>query len=154
MHAEIERKFLLKDSSWKKKARGTPFRQGYLCTATERTVRVRIAGAEAFLTVKGPSRGARRSEWEYPIPRQDAEEMLAVLCERPLIEKIRYRVRHGDLTWEIDEFLGENDGLVLAEVELPCEDARVELPPWAGAEVTGDPRYFNAYLSRTPYGKW
>jgi CYTH domain-containing protein len=120
----------------------------------ERTVRVRTAGEKGFLTIKGISVGATRSEYEYEIPVSDANEMLDRLCERPLIEKIRYRVPHAGLVWEIDEFEGENRGLIIAEVELKDERQSVTLPGWVGREVTGDSRYFNANLVAKPFTTW
>jgi adenylate cyclase len=154
MAQEIERKFLLADDSWKPGALGVPYRQGYLCTDKERTVRVRIVGERGLLTVKGMTRGISRAEYEYDIPLQDAIQLLDDLCLRPLIEKTRYRVTHGDLTWEIDEFHGENAGLVVAEVELASTDQDVPMPDWVGEEVSGDPRYFNSNLGRHPYSRW
>jgi CYTH domain-containing protein len=120
----------------------------------ERTVRVRTVGDQGFLTVKGITVGASRSEYEYEIPVADANEMLDRLCERPLIEKTRYRIPHGGLVWEIDEFEGENRGLVTAEVELKDQQQAVTPPNWVGEEVTGDPRYFNANLVAKPFSSW
>jgi adenylate cyclase len=117
-------------------------------------VRVRTEGGRAFLSVKGETRGATRAEYEYAIPLADAERMLDALCERPLIEKRRYRIEHSGLVFEVDEFLGENAGLVVAEVELEREDQALDLPAWVGREVTGDPRYFNSNLVRRPYRAW
>ncbi len=154
MGTEIERKFLVRDESWRRGAAGTRYRQGYLCNSEGVTVRVRTAGELGFLTIKGPSDGAARAEYEYEIPARDAEELLDTLCERPLIEKLRYRVAHAGLVWEIDEFLGENQGLIVAELELERADQPFALPPWAGEEVTGDPRYFNASLVRCPFTSW
>jgi len=154
MAQEIERKFLLADDSWKPAAQGVRYRQGYLCTDKERTVRVRVVGERGLLTVKGMTRGISRAEYEYDIPLQDATQLLDDLCLRPLIEKTRYRVTHGDLTWEIDEFHGENAGLVVAEVELASADQDVPMPDWVGEEVSGDPRYFNSNLGRHPYSRW
>lgn len=154
MATEIERKFLLRNDAWRALAQGTPYRQGYLNSAKERTVRVRIAGSEAFLTIKGPGMGASRAEYEYPLPLADAVEMLDTLAERPLIEKMRYRIRQHDLVWEIDEFFGENRGLIVAEIELQREDQAFDRPDWLGEEVTGDVRYFNANLIRHPYTRW
>jgi CYTH domain-containing protein len=153
MATEIERKFLVKDASWKDRAAGTRYVQGYLGTDPERTVRLRISGTEAWLTIKGLTQGIARAEYEYPIPSSDAENILD-LCLRPLIEKIRYRIEYRGRTWEVDEFLGENQGLVLAEVELGDVEETLELPPWAGAEVSDDPRYFNANLVAQPFTKW
>jgi len=154
MGIEIERKFLLRDARWRAGATGVAYRQGYLNSAKERTVRIRSVGDRAFLTIKGISVGATRAEYEYPIPLADCNAMLDTLAEQPLIEKTRYTIRHGDLIWEIDEFFGANAGLVVAEVELEREDQPCVLPPWVGAEVTGDPRYFNSNLIRNPYSTW
>ncbi|PNU18585.1 adenylate cyclase [Geothermobacter hydrogeniphilus] len=154
MALEIERKFLLRNDTWKVGAEGVAYRQGYLSLDPQRTVRVRIAGDRAFLTIKGATRGCARSEYEYPIPLQQARQMLDELCLRPQIEKTRYRVPHAGLIWEIDEFHGANEGLVLAEVELDRPDQPVVLPDWVGEEVTGDERYYNACLSRTPFSSW
>jgi adenylate cyclase len=154
MAVEIERKFLTSNADWKTGARGIHYRQGYLSLDPARTVRVRIAGDQAYLTIKGASAGAARAEFEYPIPLVDARLLLDVLCHQPQIEKYRYRIDYAGLTWEVDEFLGENAGLVLAEVELEDPDQPVELPPWVGAEVTGDRRYYNAWLSQHPFAGW
>lgn len=154
MGVEIERKFLVLGDSWKALGQGVLLRQGYLSSAPERIVRVRIAGDSAVLTIKGRTSGATRSEWEYPIPMSDAQAFLDDLCERPLIEKYRYRIRHHEMVWEVDEFLGENAGLVVAEVELTSEDQAFAKPEWVGEEVTHDTRYFNANLLRNPYAKW
>jgi CYTH domain-containing protein len=154
MPREIERKFLVKGISWKKGASGELYRQGYLVADRERTVRVRVAGEDGFLTIKGTSKGLTRAEYEYPIPATEANEMLDTLCPKPLIEKYRYRLEHAGLLWEVDEFLGENRGLTLAEVELADEDQRISLPDWAGEEVSHDPRYFNANLARHPFSRW
>ncbi len=153
MAEEIERKFLLKNNTWKAGASGTCFRQGYLSTVKECTVRVRLEGNRGFLTVKGISTGAIREEYEYEIPVQEAGELLG-LCEQPLIEKTRYRIEHKGLTWEVDEFEGKNRGLVLAEIELDSEYQEIEPPDWIGREVTDDPRYFNANLVKNPFNTW
>ncbi|HSX52308.1 MAG TPA: CYTH domain-containing protein [Cellvibrio sp.] len=152
MGIEIERKFLVLGDEWRA-APAVYFSQGYLNRDKARTVRVRIAGSEAFLTVKGQSVGATRAEFEYPIPLWDARELLA-LCEQPLIEKNRRKILHEGFVWEVDEFLGENLGLVVAEIELPTEVTVFALPAWAGAEVTSDERYFNSNLSRNPFSHW
>ncbi|HFE62785.1 MAG TPA: CYTH domain-containing protein [Caldithrix sp.] len=154
MGKEIERKFLIKGDEWKKLGKGTVYRQGYLSTVKERVVRVRTIDDKGYLTIKGINRGATRLEYEYEIPLQDANEMLDELCERPLIDKTRYMVPYAGLKWEIDEFAGENQGLVFAEVELTDENQKIELPDWIGEEVTGDPRYFNSNLIKNPYTKW
>lgn len=154
MAIEIERKFLLKNDGWRGLGQGTPYRQGYLSRRPESTVRVRVAGASAFLTIKGPSVDACALEFEYPLPVDDAQTMLDQLAERPLIDKVRYIVPCGGLLWEIDEFFGENQGLILAEVELSRPGQTISLPDWIGEEVTGDPRYFNSSLVKTPYRLW
>jgi adenylate cyclase len=154
MAKEIERKFLVNGIEWKNLAKGTEYRQGYLSTIKERTVRVRTIDNTGYLTVKGISTGATRLEYEYEISVADAHEMLDKLCERPLIEKKRYKIEFGGLIWEVDEFFGENEGLVVAEVELQDENQDIRRPEWIGKEVTGDPRYFNSNLSKTPYKKW
>lgn len=154
MGKEIERKFLVQNSDWKKLAQGTTYRQGYLSSVKERTVRVRTINDKGFLTIKGVTVGATRSEYEYDIPATDANEMLTNLCEKPLIEKRRYKIPQGSLTWEIDEFLGDNDGLIVAEIELPEENTVFDKPAWVGKEVTGDPRYFNSNLTKNPFKNW
>ncbi len=154
MAKEIERKFLVNGDDWRHLAMGQPYRQGYLSTVKERTVRVRVMGDRGFLTVKGISRGATRAEFEYAIPLDDANEMLDHLCERPLIEKTRYRIRVDDLTWEVDEFAGENQGLITAEIELNDEQQAFSRPDWLGREVTDDPRYFNSNLVANPFKNW
>lgn len=154
MGVEIERKFLVSGDAWKALGQGVLLRQGYLSSTPERTVRVRIEGASAMLTIKGISTGATRSEWEYPIPPADAQALLDNLCERPLIEKKRYRIPLDGMVWEVDEFLGENAGLVVAEIELATEDQSFTKPDWIGEEVTHDRRYFNSSLIRNPYSRW
>jgi len=154
MGIEIERKFLVRKELWVPPDAGIKVRQGFLSLDPERTVRVRLAGNEGFLTIKGVSVGAARAEYEYPLPVRDAGELLERLCHRPLIEKTRYLVKAGRHLWEVDEFFGENAGLLLAEVELADLDEEVELPGWVGREVTDDPRYFNAALIRHPFREW
>jgi len=152
MAQEIERKFLVTSEQW----RNSPcdlLRQGYLVQG-EVTVRVRVSETRAWITVKGPATGACRDEFEYPIPLQDAGEMLSLLCRGPLIEKYRYRVLYKGLVWEVDEFLGENKGLIVAEVELLSQSQLVSLPPWVGREVTGLQRYYNSSLITKPYSQW
>ena len=153
MSLEIERKFLVDTLLWRPGAGGIEFRQGYLSSAKERVVRVRIAGDRAFITVKGETRNVTRPEFEYPIPVEDAAQLLE-LCERPLIEKTRYTERHGEHDWEIDVFRGDNDGLVLAEIELTSETEPFLRPAWLGPEVSRDPRYYNANLIKHPYKAW
>ncbi|MES2183801.1 MAG: CYTH domain-containing protein [Pseudomonadota bacterium] len=152
MALEIERKFLVIGTAWRQGA-GTRFRQGYLNRDKQRTVRVRLAGDQAFLTVKGPTQGATRSEFEYAIPLADAEAMLA-LCDGPLVEKIRRVVVFEGMAWEVDEFLGDNAGLVVAEIELASEDQPFARPAWLGREVTDDARYFNSNLATFPFSRW
>jgi adenylate cyclase len=153
MALEIERKFILKEGDWRNE-KGTLYRQGYLNSAKERTVRVRIINDQGYLTVKGISRGAVRVEYEYEIPLAEATAMLDDLCEKPLIEKMRYTIAINGLVWEADEFFGENLGLLMAEVELEREDQPLTKPDWIGEEVTDDPRYYNANLIHHPYSKW
>ena len=154
MGKEIERKFLVKEEEWHPRGGGDLYRQGYLSTVKERVVRVRVTGDKGFLTVKGMTEGFSRLEFEYEIPMKDARQMLDTLCERPLIEKNRYREEHEGMIWEIDVFLGDNKGLVLAEVELESETQQFTLPGWAGEEVSEDPRYFNANLVKNPFRQW
>lgn len=154
MGIEIEKKFLLKGGEWKQLAVGIAYRQGYLNSVKERTVRVRTINDNGFLTIKGISVGATRLEYEYQIPLEDAQALLDELCEKPLIEKNRYKVDFGGFTWEIDEFFGQNDGLIVAEIELESEDQSFAKPEWVGEEVTGDSRYFNSNLINNPYTKW
>lgn len=154
MAIEIERKFLVKGDAWKAAAVGVLYRQAYLSTDKARTVRVRIAGERAFLTVKGLATGLARAEFEYEIPLADAAAMLDQLCLTPLIEKRRYTVAYQGLSWEIDEFLGANLGLVVAEVELDSADQAIDLPDWVGREVSDDPRYFNSSLIARPFSSW
>ncbi len=154
MGIEIERKFLLKNDNWRGLAQGVKYRQGYLSSVKERSVRVRTIENQGYLTIKGVSRGAARVEYEYPIPLDDANAMLDGLCEKPLIEKKRYKILYQGLTWEVDEFFGENQGLMMAEVELESETQAFEKPDWIGEEVTHDSRYFNANLIHHPFNQW
>lgn len=155
MAIEIERKFLLSDDNWRKVAdAGTRFRQGYLIGAERASVRVRIEGDRANLNIKSATLGIHRQEYEYPIPLDEAEELLDTLCEQPQIIKTRYLVPYGDHTWEIDVFDGDNAGLVVAEVELAAEDEVFARPPWIGEEVSGDTRYYNVCLVNHPYKDW
>ena len=155
MATEIERKFLVNGDSWRDAVLSQErIMQGYLANNQNATVRVRVKGEQAFLTIKGAARGISRSEYEYPIPVSDAEAMLAELAVSPPIDKVRYRVRHGDQVWDLDVFAGDNAGLVMAELELEHEDQPFDLPDWAGTEVSGDPRYYNVHLARHPYKHW
>jgi len=151
---EIERKFLVTGTGWKTGVPGRRLRQGYLAVDAQRQVRVRTAGDEAWLTIKGRAEGLRRLEFEYPIPLADAERLLEELCQLPIIDKTRYEVLLGRHTWEIDEYHGANAGLVVAEIELEAEDEHFTLPEWAGTEVTRDPRYANANLVSRPFCDW
>ncbi len=155
MPVEIERKFLVRDDSWRRQVdSATEIRQGYLCLDPERSVRARLSGGRGTLTIKGRSRGATRDEYEYAIPAEEAWELLERLCVRPLLEKTRHRIRVGELLWEVDEFAGDNAGLVVAEVELENAEQEVALPDWVGSEVTGDPRYLNVNLVARPFSRW
>lgn len=154
MGQEIERKFLLKSNSWKEGAFGDYYCQGYLSSQKERTVRVRIIGEQGYLTIKGPSKGASRMEFEYQIDFNEAKTMLEELCEQPLIEKYRYKIQQDQFIWEIDEFLGKNQGLIIAEIELEHENQKYPKPDWLGKEVTNDPRYFNSNLVSNPFSTW
>jgi CYTH domain-containing protein len=154
MPREIERKYRVKGNGWRDPGAGVPYRQGYLSTGAERTVRVRLIRDKGWLTIKGITVGATRSEYEYEIPADEAGEMLDNLCERPLIEKTRYRIEHQGLIWEVDEFDGDNAGLIIAEVELEAEGQAIVLPDWVGEEVTDDPRYYNANLIANPFTRW
>ena len=153
MGVEIERKYLVRGDKWRELAQPTYYCQGYLSSHHERTVRVRIVGERAMLTVKGLSQGATRPEFEYDIPLEDGKQLL-LLCEQPLVEKNRVKIPLNNVVWEVDEFLGLNRGLVIAEVELQSEDQTVEQPDWIGEEVTGDARYFNSNLVQHPFSTW
>lgn len=157
MATEVERKFLLTSDAWRAVAdSGTLFEQGYIATANSGdTVRVRIAGETGYLTLKGPTKGLSRAEWEYEIPVSDAQDMLQTLCKPNHIRKKRHLIEAPDgLVWEIDVFEGKNAGLIIAEVELDSEAQEIELPNWIGAEVSDDPRYFNASLVEHPFSDW
>lgn len=150
---EIERKFLVSSEAWCDGTPGVPMRQGYLSEGALTTIRVRIAAARAWLTIKGGAEHGVRPEFEYEIPVAEAEAMLA-LCSGEVVEKVRHCVPHAGHTWEIDVFAGANQPLITAEVELDAPDEVVEMPPWIGREVTGEPRYLNASLARAPYSGW
>lgn len=153
MAQEIERKFLPANEGWRGLAAGTAYLQGYLCASKGQTVRVRLAGEQALLTIKGPTQGISRAEFEYAIPVADARELF-LLCPLPPIEKTRYRIKHAGLIWEVDEFFGANSGLVLIEVELASAGQEIIKPGWVGEEVSTDSRYANAMLSLHPYSTW
>ncbi len=155
MAIEIERKFLVINDDWRSLGIGKVYKQGYISTADKMTtIRVRIVGNDAYLTIKSKTEGISRHEFEYSIPLEDAEIMLNTLCDRPLIEKVRYTVNLENLIWEIDEFQGENEGLIIAEVELKSESEVINLPDWVGEEVSHDTRYYNVNLAKYPYLKW
>jgi len=150
---EIERKFLIKPELWQPPVNGVEIKQGYLSVDPERVVRVRVAGEKAFLTIKGKPVGIVRTELEYEIPKNEAEVLLNLCLDFP-VEKIRFKEKIGELVWEIDIFKGENEGLIMAEVELADENQNVDLPDWVGDEVSSDSRYYNSWLSQNPYSKW
>jgi len=152
MTLEIERKYLVVGSGWKT-VEPMQLRQGYLNSDKTRTVRVRVADSDAYLTIKGLTTGISRPEFEYPIPLEDAEQLLQ-LCSNSIIEKRRYVLPIGDVVWEIDEFFGDNAGLLLAEVELQSESQTFPLPDWVGQEVSDDARYYNSSLAITPFSAW
>ena len=156
MAQEIERKFLVKSADFKKEAnKETRITQAYLSSIPERTVRVRIKGTKGFLTVKGIANqsGASRYEWEKEIPVSEAEELLKI-CESGAIDKARYEIKSGDYIFEVDEFYGDNEGLIVAEIELKDESDIFDRPQWLGEEVTGDAKYYNSNLKKNPYKKW
>lgn len=154
MPQEIERKFLVNGDEWRAGAQGEIYKQGYIVSNAEHSVRVRIIRDRAYLTIKSGVKGISRAEFEYEIPVEDAQEMLQTLCQPPLIEKTRYKIAINGLIWEVDEFSGVNAGLVLAEIELTDEAQIIDLPAWVGEEVSHDPRYFNSNLARIPYSTW
>jgi len=154
MPVEIERKFLIDLEKVGPLQNGVAIKQGYVPTSTKTAVRVRVKEGQAFLTLKGANKGATRSEFEYEIPMADAEAMLAELCEGPIIDKTRYVIHHANHAWEVDVFYGDNQGLVVAEVEMASEDELVALPDWVTQEVTGEVRYYNSSLLANPYKDW
>jgi adenylate cyclase len=155
MAVEIERKYLINKDRWEsiQKGKGVNYRQGYLVAEPDKTIRVRISDNSAFLTIKGISKGVSRSEYEYEIPLEDAKELLDRFAKSN-VTKVRYKVPYGGRIWEVDEFLEENEGLILAEIELSSEDEVYELPEWVGKEVTDDMRYYNSRLSTRPFKSW
>ena len=155
MAIEIEKKFLLLNDNWKALSNGgIVYKQGYLVGSKQASVRVRLEGNKARLNIKSATLGIRRMEYEYEIPLSDANELLDNLCEKPIIEKTRHFVHYGEHEWEIDVFAGENEGLVVAEVELKDENEPFERPAWIGEEVSDDPRYYNVSLVKHPYRNW
>ena len=153
MGLEIERRFLVDGEAWRTLGEACAYRQGYLSVDPARTVRVRIVGNQAWMTLKAKITDTSRHEFEYPIPVEDAKIIMSTMCSQP-IEKNRTRVSFSGHIWEVDEFFGANQGLVLAEIELPSEDALFEKPVWVGREITADGRYTNAYLADHPYSSW
>jgi len=153
MALEIERRFLVQGDAWRVGAVGERYRQGYLSVDPARTVRVRVVGDAAWLTLKSQISAASRHEFEYVIPRADADTMMDAMCPM-VVDKIRYKIAYQGFIWEVDEFFGDNAGLVLAEIELPDESTAFETPAWIGTEVTQDGRFTNAYLSTHPYTRW
>lgn len=154
MALEIEKKYLVDTSLLKLPGEGERIKQGYIPCEGKTVVRVRVKGSNAFLTLKGSNRGAVRTEFEYPIPVEDALAMMDELCQGPKIEKIRYLIPYGEHQWEVDFFEGDNQGLIVAEVELSEEEEEVELPNWVTQEVTGDAKYYNSNLLDNPFIKW
>jgi adenylate cyclase len=154
MGLEIERKFLIKNDSWKNEIKKTiSIRQGYLNSEVERTVRIRIQGERGVLTIKGKNQNVTRKEFEYQIPLDDALNLLS-MCEKPIIEKTRFLIPSNRSTWEIDVFDGENKGLVIAEIELTSEEESFDIPNWLGEEVSSESKYYNSSLITNPYGNW
>lgn len=155
MPLEIERKFLINHNKWNELAKpdGKRYRQGYLLNDKNKTIRVRLSDACAFITIKGKTTGATRSEFEYNIPVADAKQLLDNFADNE-ISKTRYEIYYKDKLWEIDVFHGENEGLIVAEIELGSEDEKFDIPDWVTEEVTDDPKYYNASLARLPFKKW
>ena len=154
MPQEIERKFPVLSDAWRSLAVGVSYCQGYLTTDKGNVVRIRTVEDKGFITIKGKPTGITRPEYEYEIPVEDAQELLDTLCRQPLIRKKRYKIPQGSVVWEVDEFSGENDGLIMAEVELESEEQTIDIPDWIGEEVTGDSRYYNSSLTKSPYKTW
>jgi len=155
MATEIERKFLVKNDLWRDQVISqSRMKQGYLSSQGNASIRVRVDRGRALLNIKSATLGIRRSEFEYEIPLEDGEEILAVIAQQPFIDKTRYKVKCGDHVWDLDLFEGENRGLVVAEVELGSEEESFEMPSWAGEEVSEDPRYYNVSLVKNPYTRW
>ena len=153
MATEIEKKFLVVGEDWRELGQPRYYQQAYLSINKGRTVRIRIVEDDAWLTIKGLKVGLSRPEFEYRIPLDDAKQLMELCVARP-VEKYRYQIPIGDVTWEVDEFLADNAGLIVAEVELRSEDQSVSLPDWIGVEVTSDPRYANSRLAQEPFCEW
>lgn len=151
---ETERKFLISSDKWKGTSKGIAYKQGYLSVDPRRTVRVRLEGEKGKLTIKGEKKNGSGDEFEYEIPSDEALYLIEHLCIKPIIEKIRYKINYKGILWEVDEFLGENSGLIIAEIELEFPDQQFEKPSWIGKDVTEDFRYKNASLVKNPYTKW
>ncbi len=155
MANEIEHKYLIINDDWKAHADdGIQIIQGYMGSNEKSSIRIRINGDKANLNIKSKTIGIKRSEYDYKIPLEEAKEMLEILCDKPLIEKTRYHVKHENHTWEIDVFAGDNEGLIIAEIELDTTDETFNLPDWAGEEVSNDPRYYNICLVTHPFKQW
>jgi CYTH domain-containing protein len=154
MAKEIERKFIVKSTEYRDLAEPIAFKQGYISRVPGKIVRIRLAGQQGFVTIKGISTGCERDEFEYEIPPTDAQQILDKLCEKPLIEKTRRTITYDNKVWVVDEFKGENEGLVVAEIELLSSDEHFEKPLWLGCEVTSNPRYYNSHLVVHPYKDW
>jgi adenylate cyclase len=154
MSVEIEHKYLVKSTVYRSLAEPVSYRQGYLAILPDKAVRVRVAGDKGYLTIKARVSNLTRKEYEYEIPFTDAEEMLKGMCIGSVIEKLRYRILYEGFTWEVDEFLGDNAGLVVAEIEVSHEEEIFMKPDWVGDEVSGDPRYLNSNLSSRPFNTW
>jgi adenylate cyclase len=155
MAIEIEHKFLLTNDDWRKSvSHSVVYRQGYLSSQPTSSIRVRVSNNQAWLNIKSAVIGTQRHEYEYEIPLSDAQEILTNLCVKPLIEKTRHFVTHKNHLWEIDEFEGENAGLIVAEIELDSLDEAFAKPVWLGTEVTQDLRYYNNNLAKNPYSQW
>lgn len=154
MQIEIERKFLVAGDAWRDGSSGLDCRQGYLLSGPNTVIRIRIMGPRATLAIKRSSSRLARVEYEYPIPQEDARDLLETLCHPRIVTKHRFRVQQAGHTWDIDEFSGDNRGLVVAELELEREDQKFARPDWLGPEITCDPRYLNVNLARRPYTRW
>ena len=154
MALEIERKYLIDLEKIGTLENGVRIKQGYLSTNKDAVVRVRVKNDKAYLTIKGSNSGIARLEFEYEIPLNEANEMLEKLCQKPVIDKTRYLIKHDIHTWEVDVFYGDNEGLVVAEVELSSEDEHINLPIWVKEEVSHDDRYFNSNLMKLPFKDW
>jgi len=154
MSVEIERKFLLKSDNWRILGEAKFYQQGYLLIEKSKTIRVRTIDNKGFLTIKGASVGISRNEYEYEIPVKEARVILETLCEKPFIKKFRTKIHLNELVWEVDEFIDENYGLVIAEVEMEYENQKIDIPSWIGKEVTGDIKYYNSMLIKNPFTKW